>query len=204
MKTLQDFWLMNWEEYQKLVNKISDDLRRLQVEKGVCFKYIVPVLRGGGVLAVSLSHSLDVPQLLPIQYKYEFDDTNRYSPVEKLSCFELVRREEGINVLVTEGNHCTGETAQRCIDKIKDCFPNCKIYYASVGRDYSFLNYMNNTEYETYGILTNETEKLSQEECDKLGIKNKLCVYPWENVEEEVIEVNNSLDYYREKTEATE
>lgn len=197
-KTPQDFWLMSWEEYQEIVNKITCELKQLQIEKDVCFKYIVPILRGGGVLAISLSHSLNVPQLLPIQYKYEFsinknNNTRQYLPIEKLSCFDLVQCEENVDILVTEGNHCTGETAQKCIDKTKRYFPNCKIYYASVGRDYSFLNHMNNTEYETYGILTNESEALTQDKCNNLGIINKFCVYPWENVIEEMNEVNNHL-----------
>lgn len=42
-------------------------------------------------------------------------------------------------------------------------------------------------------MTTNEMKKLSKEECDKLNINYKLVsVYPWENVTEELDELNNS------------
>ena len=34
----------------------------------------------------------------------------------------------------------------------------------------------------------------NKDECKELGVKNKFVVYPWEIIEEEIMEVNNSLD----------
>ena len=41
-------------------------------------------------------------------------------------------------------------------------------------------------------MTTNETKEVSKEECENLGINyNLVSVYPWENVEEELFELNN-------------
>ncbi len=41
-------------------------------------------------------------------------------------------------------------------------------------------------------MTTNETKELSKEECEKRNINYWLVsVYPWENVEEELKELNN-------------
>ena len=42
--------------------------------------------------------------------------------------------------------------------------------------------------------MTNETESLSFAQCQTLGVKSEFVVYPWETIEEELDEVNSSLD----------
>ena len=71
-------------------------------------------------------------------------------------------------------------------------FPNAKIIYASVGRDYAHTNTIPHTLFENWGFMTNETESLSVAECHKLGVKSKFVIYPWEILEEELYEINNS------------
>ena len=116
-------------------------------------------------------------------------------PVEYLTTTEFVaNKSDNLTILVTEGNHVRGGTALKCIQKIKSVLPNVKIIYASVGRDYAHRNRLPGTVFETWGFLTNETEILSKDECKELGVKNKFVVYPWEIIEEEIMEVNNSLD----------
>jgi len=42
-------------------------------------------------------------------------------------------------------------------------------------------------------MTTNETKELSKEECKQLNIDyNLVSVYPWENVKEELNELNNN------------
>ena len=49
-------------------------------------------------------------------------------------------------------------------------------------------------------MITNETKNLSKEECDNLGISYKLVsIYPWENVEEELMELNKYTDFLEGK-----
>ena len=59
---------------------------------------------------------------------------------------------------------------------------------------------MKNVCYTTWGMTTNETKNLSKEECEHLGINHNLVsVYPWENVEEELLELNKYVDFFEEK-----
>ena len=49
-------------------------------------------------------------------------------------------------------------------------------------------------------MTTNETRNLSKEECDNLGISyNLVSIYPWENVEEELRELNDYTEFLEDK-----
>ena len=202
-KNVDDFYLMSWKEYQGIVDKLSYSISKYKKENSISFDFIVPILRGGGVLAISLSHRLNVFRVFPVQYKYtHLDGGDQYKPYEWLfSLNQLEDKFQEYNILVTEGNHCTGQTSQICINKIKKLLPNSNIYYASVGRDYSYTQRLTYATYEWWGVLTNESESLTQEQCDQLSIINKFIVYPWENICEELEEVNASMIYHNNKTE---
>ena len=142
-------------------------------------------------MGISLSHLLNIARFYPCQYKYEYVESNggQYVPVEYLTTTEFVaNKSDNLTILVTEGNHVRGGTALKCIQKIKSVLPNVKIIYASVGRDYAHRNRLPGTVFETWGFLTNETEILSKDECKELGVKNKFVVYPWEIIEETVVD----------------
>ena len=67
-----------------------------------------------------------------------------------------------------------------------------KIIYVSLTRDYTNRNSVKDACYTTWGMTTNETKEVSKEECERLGINyNFVSVYPWENIEEELFELNN-------------
>ena len=47
--------------------------------------------------------------------------------------------------------------------------------------------------FTSWAMTTNETKELSKEKCNELNINyNLVSVYPWENIEEELDELNNS------------
>lgn len=203
-KNVDDFYLMSWDEYQGIVDKLSCSISKYKNDSGISFDFIVPILRGGGTLAISLSHRLNVFGVFPVQYKYMHEDNDKsiYKPHELFFSLELLEdKQKEYHILVTEGNHCTGQTSQMCLDRIKAVLPNAKIFYASVGRDYSYIKKLNHTIYEWYGCLTNESETLTQSECAEMSVISKFVVYPWENVEEEIEEVNASMIYHNNKTE---
>ena len=95
-------------------------------------------------------------------------------------------------ILLVEGNHATGTTSNIAADMIRAKFGNdVKIIYVSLTRDYAHRNSVKNICFTTWGRSTNETMDLSPAECDKLGIKyNIVSVYPWENKDEELAELN--------------
>lgn len=188
-----DFKKLSWSEYQRSACKIAREIDDFCKANELKIDFIVPILRGGGPLAISLSHMLSIDRIYPSQYKYCKDyERKEYSPVELLSTIETIEdKSKEYIVLVTEGNHVRGTTAGLCIAKIRRVLPNCKIVYASVGRDMMHLAPLDGTIFEAYGFKTNETNQHYGIELEDKDIKDKFVVYPWETVEEELREVNN-------------
>lgn len=77
---------------------------------------------------------------------------------------------------------------------IKEKFgKDVKIIYVSLTRDYTYKDTVKDICFNTWAMTTNEMKELSKEKCDKLNINyNLVSVYPWENVNEELDELNNS------------
>lgn len=188
--TKDEFISMSWDQYQAQVDKILSDLTPLNVK----FDFIVPIMRGGTPLAISLAHRLDVLRIMPVQYMYgaKIVDGERIKTFSQLftSIPSIAETEKEYTILVTEANHCTGKTAQACINHIKELLPNSRIYYATIGRAYTHKGRLENTEFETWGFLTNEDGELTAEDCEKLHIINKFTLYPWETLEGELRDMN--------------
>lgn len=87
----------------------------------------------------------------------------------------------------------TGTRSNIAVSLLKEKFGNdTKIIYVSLTRDYTNRNSVKDACYTTWGMTTNETKEVSKEECERLGINyNFVSVYPWENIEEELFELNN-------------
>lgn len=150
-------------------------------------------MRGGGVPAIKLSHMLNVIDMLPIQLKHNHE-THKIDTKIGLDYLKDNSINENECILLVEGNHVTGETANIATNMIKEKFgENIKIIYVSLTRDYTYRDSVKNICFTTWAMTTNETKKLSKEECNKLNINyNLVSVHPWENVTEELDELNNS------------
>jgi len=148
-------------------------------------------MRGGGIPGIVFSHLFNVIDILPIQFKHNCKTNN----IDKKLGLEYVNETE-INdnecILLVEGNHVTGTTANIAVDLVRKKFgSNIKIIYVSLTRDYTYRNSVNNICYTTWAMTTNETKELSEMECKKLNINYSLVsVYPWENIKEELKELN--------------
>ncbi len=150
-------------------------------------------MRGGGVPAIKLSHMFNVIDVLPIQLKHNHE-THGIDTKIGLDYLKDNSINENESILLVEGNHVTGETANIAVKMIREKFgENVKIIYVSLTRDYTYKDSVKNICFTTWAMTTNEMKELSKEECNKLGINyNLVSVYPWENIEEELDELNNS------------
>ena len=133
----------------------------------------------------------DVIDMLPIQLKY---DSIIKDVLVKVNLDYV--KDNSINsnecILLVEANHVSGNTANIAANMIREKFGDVKIIYVSLSRDYFYRDSVYDVEFSTTGMYTNETKNLSNEECQKLGINYDLvCVYPWENIKEELFELNN-------------
>ena len=190
--TEEDLDIVSWERIDEFIDKIYSDVSEYLKKNNLSIKYIVPILRGGGIPALKLSHMFDVVNILPIQLKYNA----KTSLIEKkisLDDYENIK-EVGDNevILLVEGNHCTGRTANIACKSVKEKFgENVKVIYVSLTRDYTYKDSVEGTVFTTWAWTTNESKRLTKEECDKLNIDyHKVSVYPWENAKEELEELN--------------
>lgn len=190
--TEEDLDIVSWEKIDEFIDKIYSDVSEYLKKNNLSIKYIVPILRGGGIPALKLSHMFDVVNILPIQLKYNA----KTSLIEKkisLDDYENIK-EVGDNevILLVEGNHCTGRTANIACKSVKEKFgENVKVIYVSLTRDYTYKDSVEGTVFTTWAWTTNESKRLTKEECEKLNIDyHKVSVYPWENAKEELEELN--------------
>lgn len=189
--TEKDLDLISWQRIDNFVDKIYRDVKKYLNENNLKIKYIIPILRGGGIPAIMFSHMFDVIDMLPIQLKHN-DETHKIDQKIGLEYIENIDIDENECVLLVEGNHVTGKTANIAVDLIKRKIgDNVKIIYISLTRDYAYRNSVKDVCYTTWAMATNEMKELSEDECKKLNINyNLVSVYPWENVEEELSALN--------------
>ncbi len=190
--TEKDLDLISWERIDEFIEKIYSDVKNYLDKEGLKIKYISPILRGGGVPAIKLSHMFNVIDMLPIQLKHN-SKTQEIDLKIGLDYLKNAQLEEDECILLVEGNHVTGTTSKVAAKLLRERFGHdANIIYVSLTRDYAHRNSVENTCYTTWGMTTNETKEVSKEECERLGINYSLVsVYPWENIEEELSELNN-------------
>lgn len=189
--TRNDLDLISWERIDKYLEQIYKEVLIYITKNNLKIKYIIPILRGGGIPAIKLSHMFNVIDMFPVQLKTNEKGDNR-DILLNLDYVNNKALEENECILLVEGNHVTGTTANKVVNLIEQKFgENSKIIYISISRDYFYKDSVKNIIFTTWAMDTNETKKLSQEECEKLNINYGLVsVYPWENIEEELYELN--------------
>ena len=74
--TEKDLDLISWERIDEFIDKIYKDVKNYIDENNLKIKYVAPILRGGGVPAIKLSHMFNVIDMLPIQLKHNSETQN--------------------------------------------------------------------------------------------------------------------------------
>ena len=190
--TEKDLDLISWERIDSIIDKIYKDVNDYLKSNNLLIRYIAPIIRGGGVPAIKLSHMFNIIDMLPIQLKHNSETGNIDTKIG-LDYLKDNSINENECILLVEGNHVTGKTANIAVNMIREKFgDDVNIIYVSLTRDYSYRDSVKNVCFTTWAMSTNEMKKLSKEECKKLNINyNLVSVYPWENIKEELEELNN-------------
>lgn len=175
--------------YQEF-GEILGNLEKQVVDCEVKFDLIVPILRSGAFTGFHLASKLQISNILPAQYKYEYLPKERM--VKKFELPELLfDLPEKANILITDSNTVWGGIAKQVIKDIGSKYPKAKLYFASANLDQS-IKELENVEKVFYGALSNEKRELSPEEAKEKGIANDVFIFPWEDLEEQWSEINAS------------
>lgn len=185
MYTNKDVNLMSWQEFATLIEVLLNKI----AESGEKISVISPMLRTGGIVGGVLSIKMGVIPMLPVQFKYSYNPTrvNQLLLVPELSVVP-----EKMNILLCEGNTGSGATATKAAAVIKEKYPEAKVYLATLTKIYGGSDSLEGIERIFYGVLTNEYFKVSAIESEKLGLRNGITIFPWENVNDELSDINNS------------
>ena len=184
----QQITKMKWDDYFDNELKILGDKVEGYVKKNnIKIDAVVPLLRGGNIPGTYLAYRLNVLKILPVQYKYFFENNlAELRQIQKVND-SIFQKDAKITILLVEGNHCFGTSASYAAKGLKRQFPNCKIIYAASNMDYHYQNAVKDAKICFYGRLQNDCEEGSEEECKKLGLRYKQYeIFPWENINEEL------------------
>jgi len=200
----EDLVKISWDDFDKYALKIKNEVENYLNKKNIKIDVVVPIFRGGGILALKLAFEFKVIRLLPYQYKYFHGEKD--FKLKKIYCPEFSQlttfKKKNPVILVVEGNHSTGRIANLVISDIKKQLPNSKIIYVSLAKDYFYKDSVKNIDFTTCGYYTNENRKLSKETCKKIGINfENVYIFPWESYEEELAMLNNANFGYENQEE---
>lgn len=186
--TARDFSRLSWEDVDALTLALAVQVKRFVKKSGLSIRYIAPILRGGGIPAVILSHKLGVTDFLPLQLKSGKRGVEiKFSPLS----VKLPRPKETEAVLLVDSNQVSGDTARAAAGIIHEKFgEGAKIIYVCISADHASQDAVKGVVFSACGVLTNETKSLSAAACKKYGVREKLALFPWETLAEELKEVN--------------
>ncbi len=196
----EDFKRVSWEEYGKTLDRLFEKVNKYITKNKIKIDAVVPILRGGAFPGGYLTFRLNLLRMLPVQYKYFFED----GKIE-LKCILSIPESnltDSPTFLLVEQNHCFGVTASTAAKDLKEQFPNCRIIYAVDHMDYSYQK-VDGLDIVFYGNLTNETRVLGREECEKKGIFPLSYLFPWEEIEEEWETVQGKQFNYKDVKEVS-
>ncbi len=184
---MNQFKKMTWDEYQHYIEKIADDITQFLIQNNITIDFIVPVLRGGGIPAISLSHLLKIKCLETIQLFHDYVSQEKWLGCNTFD--NITDKSKAFVILLTDDFHATGQSIYFIYDVIKDILPNAKIIYASIGRDIGYLENERDFLFSCYGFLSNECGVISNEELLPQGTITDNTIFPWELFEEEFLNI---------------
>ena len=182
---------MSWEEVSILINQLASDIKEFFKIEGEKIDVISPMLRTGGITGGLLSIKLKVVPILPIQFKYFYKPTiiKQIISVPEI----LVEIPKNVNILLCEGNTNSGSIAIKASKVIKEKYPFAKIYLATLTKVYGGPEKLEGIEKIFCGRITNESFKASAEQVNNLNLRKGVTIFPWEDVSDELADINNSL-----------
>ena len=185
--TEKDTNLMTWTEFDELIAVLIKKITtRLGGTKNV--HVISQLHRTGGIVGSVLAIKMGVVPLLPLQFKYSYNPTkiNQITSVPDI----LVDVPEEMNVILAEGNTSSGSIAKAATKAIKEKYPKAKVYLATLAKVYGGFEELEGIEEVFYGTMTDENFKATDEERKRLNLRPKITIFPWENPQSELNDIN--------------
>lgn len=187
--TLRDVNQMSYYEFEQIMQTLVSTIQ----DSGIKFEAVVPVLRTGAIPATIIAYKLNIINMLPIQVKYDYtiNKPNQLLPLVLPLDNKLITP---ANILVVEANTHSGTSAEMVHTIVKNSLPTAHIHYATVTR--AFKKIPNDLPmYKNYfwGVMTNEAFEADSYIQEKLNLRPNIVVFPWEDAEAELKDINSVL-----------
>ena len=186
--TTQDANPITWSELEMLTDRLIASVSSYFENKNEKVDVIAPLLRTGGIIGGMLASKMKVVPMLPVQFKYSYNPLTSHQITSIPDM--LVELPESMNILLCEGNTSSGTLSKRAAAAIKEKYPHSKVYLATLTRVYGGPETLEGIEEIFHGIRTDENFKVDEETRGRLGLRTGITVFPWEDVAEEISEIN--------------
>ncbi len=188
---LEDINPMSWEEFGKALNQLQSKILAYSQSSGTAFDIIAPILRSGGVTGLTLAIRLGVTAVLPIQLKHV---PNATVPKQLLSIPSMLQDVgDSPSILICETNTDRGSVAEEAIRLIQEKYPRARLFYATLAKVYGGPDTFKGVSEYFFGIETNERFLASAAECIQKRLRPGVCIFPWENAESELAQINGEV-----------
>lgn len=176
---------MSWDEMNSLINILIEKINKYFNEHNKQIHVVSQLHRTGGIVGSLLAIKMGIITLLPVQFKYSHNPTkiNQIISVPDI----LVEVPDNMNVILAEGNTSSGKVAMEATKVIKAKYPKAKIYLATLTKVYGGFENLDGIEEVFYGTMTNDKFNATSEEVIKLGLREGITIFPWENTKEELL-----------------
>lgn len=178
---------MDWIEFHQIVNQLIEQLDNYQKKQKIKFDAVAPMLRSGGIPAIMIANKMQIIPIIPFQVKYNYD----HGGVDTITppiCPKNLSASDTKDIVVTECNTYSGNSAQRAYELLSNSFPNANIHYTCVTKVYGGPEKIDGYKSYHVGKWTNEAFKDDAPDNCREGI----TIFPWETAEYELQDINNA------------
>ena len=179
---------MSWDEFDELIQVMVSKVNKYFVEHGGKVDIVSQLHRTGGIVGSTMAIKMKTIPLLPVQFKYSYNP-KRIDQIISVPEI-LIDVPEEMNVLLCEGNTSSGSVAKRAAAVIKEKYPKAKVYLATLVKVFGCPEKLDGIEHIFHGIMSDENFKATPEQITELNLRRGITIFPWENTEAELADVN--------------
>ncbi len=189
--TLADTNKMSWDEFGDIFKTLTTKVDEYRQESGVEFDVVAPLLRSGGIPGMMLAVHLRVINVMPVQFKWHYHPSRLEQMLKLPEPINPMPRQA--NILVCEGNTASGETSVSGVKLLKRRFPEARFYLATIAKVYGGPEELEGFEKVFWGIQTDENFECSEEDQQRLGLRSRVTIFPWEDAQAELADINAAM-----------
>ena len=189
--TLDDVNPMSWADFGNALDSPLSKIVSYCKSTNTQFDIVAPILRSGGVTGSAIAINLGITAFLPIQFKHM---PGSREPRQMLSVPDILQDPPASpNILVCETNTDRGIMAVNAIELIQSQYSTAKVFYATLAKVYGGSKDLTGAVESFFGVETNERSVLSEADCEAKGVRPGICIFPWENAEDEISQINGEV-----------